>query len=134
MKLFNLPTTVALFFTIALSACAKQTDASDSSKENGEIEKSNDIQQTIVQKAQSDLSERLKNADSEVVSIEKVVWSDGSMGCPKPGMSYTQALVEGYKVVLMSNGKQYVYHGNNRGYVFLCDNPSRPIKNQNPAF
>ncbi|MFZ0015637.1 MAG: hypothetical protein WAL25_16145, partial [Acidimicrobiia bacterium] len=28
----------------------------------------------------------------EVLSSESVTWSDGSLGCPEPGMFYTQAL------------------------------------------
>jgi len=31
-----------------------------------------------------------------IVRAEAVVWNDGSLGCPEPGMMYTQALVNGY--------------------------------------
>src|SRR5262245_3541915 len=30
------------------------------------------------------------------VRAEPVVWSDGSLGCPEPGMEYAQALISGY--------------------------------------
>ena len=30
-----------------------------------------------------------------IVRAESVVWNDGSLGCPEPGMMYTQALVNG---------------------------------------
>ena len=36
----------------------------------------------------------------EVVTAEQVTWPDGSLGCPEPGQSYTQALVDGYQVVV----------------------------------
>ena len=39
-----------------------------------------------------------KRADLKVLSAEAVTWSDGSLGCPEPGMMYTQALVPGYRV------------------------------------
>jgi hypothetical protein len=35
-----------------------------------------------------------------IVRAESVVWNDGSLGCPEPGMMYTQALVNGYWVVI----------------------------------
>jgi len=31
-----------------------------------------------------------------IVRAESVVWNDGSLGCPEPGMVYTQALLNGY--------------------------------------
>ena len=34
----------------------------------------------------------------KVLTVESVTWSDGSLGCPEPGMMYTQALVRGYRV------------------------------------
>jgi hypothetical protein len=35
-----------------------------------------------------------------IVRRESVIWSDGSLGCPEPGMMYTQALVDGYWVAI----------------------------------
>src|SRR6266487_1130586 len=40
-----------------------------------------------------------------VVRAESVVWNDGSLGCPEPGMMYTQALVNGYRVVINAAGQ-----------------------------
>ena len=34
----------------------------------------------------------------KVLTVESVTWSDGSLGCPEPGMMYTQALVRGYRI------------------------------------
>ena len=50
-----------------------------------------------------------------------VVWPDGSMGCPQPGMMYTMALVPGYRVVLVAGGSQYDYHASERGSFILCE-------------
>jgi hypothetical protein len=57
----------------------------------------------------------------QVVRAEAVVWNDGSLGCPQPGLMYTQALVEGYRVVLEVDGESYAYHANDRGRFFLCE-------------
>ncbi len=35
-----------------------------------------------------------------VVRAEAVLWPDGSLGCPRPGVMYTQAEVPGYWVEL----------------------------------
>ena len=42
--------------------------------------------------------------DVTVVSYEDVTWPDGALGCPEPGMSYTQALVPGARLVLEADG------------------------------
>ena len=39
-----------------------------------------------------------------IVRAEAVVWNDGSLGCPEPGMEYTQALINGYWVVIKAAG------------------------------
>ena len=55
-----------------------------------------------------------------IVQAEAVVWSDGSLGCPKPGMMYTQALVPGYRVVLRAGDEILDYHASERGTFVLC--------------
>ena len=60
-----------------------------------------------------------------------MTWSDGSLGCPRPGQVYTQALVPGYQVVLEVEGRQYDYRATERGYYVLCELPtlSQPSTN-----
>jgi hypothetical protein len=72
--------------------------------------------------AVDDLAGRLGASpeDIEVVSAEEVTWPDGSLGCPEPGMSYTQALVEGSKVVLKHEDRVFVYHAGDDDQPFLC--------------
>ena len=62
--------------------------------------------------------------DIEVVVHEQVTWRDGSLGCPKPGMFYTQALVEGYRIVLQAGGEEVAYHGSAGKPPFRCDHPA----------
>jgi len=71
----------------------------------------------------ADLAGRLGVAESviEVLLAQAVTWNDGSLGCPKPGMVYTQALVDGYWVVLGFDGVLYDYHASRSGYYFLCE-------------
>lgn len=62
-----------------------------------------------------------------VVNAEAVTWSDGSIGCPKEGMSYTQALVPGYRVILDVAGEEVHYHAGSDARFFACDDPQEPI-------
>jgi hypothetical protein len=63
----------------------------------------------------------------KVVSVEEVTWSDGSLGCPLPGMRYTQALVNGTRIVLESDGRSYQYHSGPNREPFYCANPADPV-------
>lgn len=55
-----------------------------------------------------------------VVSAEPVVWNDGSLGCPELGMMYTQALVNGYWVVIAAAGHTYDFRVGRGGTFQLC--------------
>lgn len=81
-----------------------------------------------VQQAKEDLAQRLDIAVEaiEVVQVEEVTWRDGSLGCPQPGMAYTQALVNGTRIKLEANGQIYHYHSGG-GAPFLCENPEEPL-------
>jgi len=76
----------------------------------------------LLEAAKADLAQRLNIAADqiEVVKAEAVQWPDGSLGCPKPGMSYTQAIVPGFQIILSAGGQEYDYHANQEK-VFLCE-------------
>jgi hypothetical protein len=79
----------------------------------------------IVAAAIADLAERLGvQADAiTLVEFERVTWRDGSLGCPEPGMLYTQALVEGSRTLLSVDDATYAYHAGEDDRPFLCENP-----------
>jgi hypothetical protein len=83
---------------------------------------------TDVETATADLASRLEvdSADIEVISVEEVTWRDGSLGCPEPGMFYTQALVDGTRIVLGAGGRSYHYHAGGNRTPFLCEHPRDP--------
>jgi hypothetical protein len=56
----------------------------------------------------------------KVLSAEAVTWSDGSLGCPQPGMMYTQALVPGYRVRIKAGGQVLDYHAGRSGKPTMC--------------
>jgi len=69
-----------------------------------------------------------------IVRAEPVVWNDGSLGCPEPGMMYTQALVNGYWVVIEAGGQKYDFRVGRGSTFSLCPRgqgqpPSQPAAN-----
>ena len=69
-----------------------------------------------------DLSPRTDEpvASATVVMAEAMTWNDGSLGCPVAGQVYTQALVDGYQVVLEVDGQEYDYRVGAGDDVRLC--------------
>ncbi len=78
----------------------------------------------------ADLEERLGApiTDVTVVSAEATTWNDGSLGCPVPGQMYTQALVDGYQVILEIDGERYDYRIGSGTDVRLCENAPEGTK------
>jgi len=56
----------------------------------------------------------------QVTLAEAVTWPDGSLGCPQPGMEYTQVLVDGYRIRILAGAVTLEYHASVRGQPFLC--------------
>lgn len=67
----------------------------------------------------------------EITTAEAVTWSDGSLGCPQPGMMYTQALVPGYRVVVTAGGQTLNFHAAQSGDYRFCERPRPPLE-RNP--
>jgi hypothetical protein len=76
----------------------------------------------------ADAAERagLPAGELEVVAAEAVTFNDGSLGCPQPGMAYTQALVDGYHVVIGTPNGELDYRAAQTGGFRFCDNPMDP--------
>jgi len=76
----------------------------------------------------ADAAERMATEPDlvEVVQAEAVTWNDGSLGCPEPGMFYTQALVDGYHVILRAGTDDLDYRVSAAGGFRLCEDGGRP--------
>ncbi len=55
-----------------------------------------------------------------VSGARTVTWGSSAVGCPKEGMSYTQAIVPGVLVILKADGVLYRYHGRLRTKLVYC--------------
>ncbi len=69
----------------------------------------------------ADLAERGVTGTPELVSAQAVTWNNGALGCPKPGMSYTQAMVDGMQVIVSVDDTQYDYRFGTSGTPVLCE-------------
>jgi hypothetical protein len=64
--------------------------------------------------------------DLTVLRAEAVTWSDASLGCPKPGRVYTQALVEGYRIIVDTPDGEKAFHAATGEPPALCTTPKPP--------
>ncbi len=83
-----------------------------------------------VEQAIADLAQRLSIApeDIQVMAAEMRTWSDASLGCPQPDMSYAQVPQDGLLVQLGYAGRVYNYHSGGNQAPFLCDPPLTDAK------
>ena len=74
----------------------------------------------------ADAAERANVTPDEVViaAWSPVTFSNGSLGCPKEGMSYTQALVEGEVLLLRTGSSLFQYTAPTGGPFGYCADPS----------
>jgi hypothetical protein len=58
--------------------------------------------------------------DVKVQQIEAREWPDSSLGCPRPGLMYSQVVTPGYLIVVEAGSRVLEYHSDARGRVVLC--------------
>ena len=105
-----------------LIACAPQTQTteppqsllpSDDSSAPGSPSNLTPAQDAAITALSSTLN--LPPGQITLVSTESVTWPDGCLGVQREGVMCTQALVDGYKIILEVNGQQYEMHTNEDG-------------------
>jgi hypothetical protein len=118
--------------TIVVAACTANSGADGSEPPTSQPPPSGSdagegasLPESIIEPIVLDAATRLGVDPSEVTIVDAhaETWPDGSLGCPQPGMMYTQALVEGYQVIVEANGTQLDYRGGGQGGFKLCENP-----------
>jgi hypothetical protein len=82
----------------------------------------------LLEVIKSDLASRTGASSGEIIVLrdQAMVFNDGSLGCPQPGMFYTQATVAGYWVVLELGQVEYDYRATKNGFFILCEGGSLP--------
>jgi len=81
--------------------------------------------QPFITIAIDDLAARLGVDPGEITTLSAVlvVWPNGALGCPQPGMQFTQVPVDGSVIELGAGGRVYRYHSGGSRTPFLCDQP-----------
>jgi hypothetical protein len=98
------------------SAMADSSTKAEANRVKGEVPQA--ILEAILKEVAA--LERVGPDQVAIERAESVVWNDGSLGCPEPGMAYTQALVKGYWVVVEAAGKKYDFRVGSGGTFRLC--------------
>ena len=72
--------------------------------------------------AKKDLAKRLGVPPESVTlsGAQQVTWRSGALGCPEPGMNYTEALVYGSVIYLQADNMIHAYHAKFAGTPFYC--------------
>lgn len=63
----------------------------------------------------------VSTSDVRVVSATEAQWPDGGLGCPQPGMLYTQSLVDGYRIVVRAGDRELDYRVRGPGRFRICE-------------
>lgn len=67
--------------------------------------------------------ERLK-----ITQYSRQTWSNGCLDLPKASEICTQALVEGWRVVVSGNGRTWVYRSDRNGRILRLESPKKATK------
>ena len=123
---------LAVGMALTLFACDGNGEQQNTGTDNKLNEAAGKPDQVAVQKklntkdqiafSKKDLSTRL-DVDPATVSLSgatPVQWRSGALGCPEPGMNYTQALVPGIWIMLRVGNTAYHYHAVPGGQPFYC--------------
>lgn len=82
-----------------------------------------------IQVALDDAAERsgVPRDELMITTTELVTWPDGAAGCPEPDTMYTQALVDGFLIVIEADGEPYHYVGVTGEEPTYCADPQDPV-------
>jgi hypothetical protein len=72
--------------------------------------------------SKKDLAQRLDVPLESIVlsGASQVTWRSGALGCPEPGMNYTEALVPGSVIYLQVDNVIHAYHAKFAEKPFYC--------------
>lgn len=68
----------------------------------------------------ADLAGRGVTGTPTLVSAAHVTWNNGALGCPTPGQSYTQAIIDGMRVIVSVDDSRYDYRFGTTDVPRLC--------------
>jgi hypothetical protein len=118
---------LVLLATLALSACVASPAPTPVPSPSRGTPANPDAQASVdAALAQAAAHLGVSPADLRVEQVEARQWPDSSLGCPQPGLMYSQIVTPGFLIVISGGGagsgavKQLEYHSDARGNVVLC--------------
>ena len=117
--------TVGGLAALALAACAPTSQQQIETRAETEVASEaagSQAMQPMLDQIRADAAQRAGVTPDKVkiLAVEAVTWADGSLGCPEPGMMYTQALVRGYRIGVDAAGTTLVYHAGPQSTFVHC--------------
>lgn len=87
-----------------------------------------DTMEKLLDSVKDDLSRRLgvNRQQINIRETQRVEWSDSSLGCPEPDMSYLMVITPGYRIVLEVAGREHYYHADENEYFVYCPQSQPP--------
>ncbi len=91
--------------------------------------------QPYIDLAVADLATRRSIPAEDIIvrSATLEIWSDASLGCPKPGQQYAQVATDGSLIVLAADGSEFRYHAGGSRLPFLCEPPGKSLTSDPPT-
>jgi hypothetical protein len=107
---------------VGIAACASSGPPDTQSPEVSEEVPAAMNMSRQIEFAKADLAQRLDVDQGQVIvsGAQSVTWRSGALGCPEPGMNYTQALVPGTVIYLKVDTMIHAYHARVAGKPFYC--------------
>lgn len=121
IRLFPVPAACLLLITMAAGCAAPVADVPpppDALPQPSMSATLSSITEAVLRDAAARTA--LEASSLVVESAQGVTWSDASLGCPQPGVSYAQMLVPGFRVVIRAGAQRLAYHAGRRGDFVLC--------------
>ena len=127
-----LQTTLLVGLFASMAACKSAEDQQPDGSSQANTEQTNEPEHKVVappmnlngqiQFSKKDLAQRLDVPPEsvELSGARQVTWRSGALGCPEPGMNYTQALVSGAVIYLQVDNMIHAYHARFAGEPFYC--------------
>lgn len=109
----------------SIASTSPSTPAAVSASPSAETSNAFGVPAELLAAVRADVAQRtsVDPASIDLVSAKPVTWNDGSLGCPEPGVFYTQALVTGWQIVVHAADRDLDYRVVNPDVVKLCERP-----------
>lgn len=82
-----------------------------------------EVPENVMERIRNHLAQRT-GASPDSFGVQRSEWHEwpsGAMGCPQPGMNYTQSTVRGYWIVLRHEERDYDYRVAESGHYVICE-------------